>query len=158
MAWLAQKEFQAEYEPTVGVEFSEARCMVQGRVWNLQLWDAAGKKGYAIAPKVLHENAAVVVIVVDLTSEDREVFTKAAEFVADVKKYHGKAQVPILVVGSKADGERKVDHEGMAKFVASDDALNYIELAPAGGPDEDRRNVVFNVMVHNISASRVRVE
>ena len=158
VAWLAQKEFRADYEPTVGVEFSEARCMIQGRVWNLQLWDAAGKKEYSIAGKVLHENAAAVVIVMDLTSDDSAAFAKAAEFVEDVKKYNGKAQVPILVVGSKADGERKVDHEAMARFIASDDSLNYVELSPLGGPDEERRNVAVSLIVHNVSSSRIRIE
>ena len=157
-SWLARKEFQEEYIPTVGMEFSEASCVVQGRLWNLQLWDSAGKREYTIAPKIAFEGAALVVIVLDLSCGDAAVLNEAHAYAEDVRRYF-KHGIPILVIGNKEDLERKLPREDVADFICSDPNMRYMELTPRNGHDEDLRNALFSLMVQGLDASSaVRVD
>jgi len=157
VSWFARKEYDEDYSPTVGVEFSEARCLINGHVWNLQLWDAAGKSDYQIEQKIFYEAVAVAILVLDLTSEDPGSLDSAKRLLKEIRS-NSTPDLPVLIVGTKCDEPRKLNKDGVVELITSSPNLSYLELAPRRGADDDLRAAAISLMVQNVSSCRVREE
>ena len=126
-----QNEFVDGTVPTVGASFTTKRIpQSDGTVLKLDLWDTAGQERYRSLIPMYYKDAAVAVVVYDVTSQDS--FVGAKEWVQEVK-VHTSPDVLIVLVGNKLDlSPRTVRRDIAADYAARCDLL-YFEMSAKSG-------------------------
>lgn len=117
---LANKEFDAKGETTIGIDF---RCLEaigfpttvadynkdkaahdpkkQLTYYKLQCWDCAGQIRFRSIVKSYYRLAHIVFVVFDLT--DRESFERVTEWTNDVRKNMSDHEYALVLIGNKCD-------------------------------------------------------
>ncbi|KAK2943357.1 putative GTP-binding protein ryh1 [Blattamonas nauphoetae] len=92
--------FDANYQPTVGIDFLSKTVAVDDRTIKLHLWDTAGQERFrALIPSYLRDAAAAVVLY-DITN--RASFDHIEKWVDDVRSERG-SDCTVMIVGAKSD-------------------------------------------------------
>lgn len=107
---------ESEYEPTIAVDYFTKVVQVDGKSVSLQVMDTAGQEKFnSILPSYIR-NAAVVVLVFDITSKPS--FDELDKW---YKLARGGTDGAVIVVGNKADLElsREVNGADAFKFSSS---------------------------------------
>ena len=102
---LVKNEFSSNFRSTLGVEFSEKKFRVGGRVVALQMWDIWGQENCSVMTRSYYTGAKGALVVYDVTNV--ESLLKALEWKKDLDtkiKHHANGQsIPVLLVGNKSD-------------------------------------------------------
>jgi len=106
---LINNEFDEEYTPTKGYEFSIYLIKVNNTSIKFQIWDMCGAENYRISLLQLYRNANLGILVYSITS--RESFDNLENWIVKLRE---KAPLSkIILIGNKCDLEdqRKVSFE-----------------------------------------------
>ncbi|KAH0793449.1 Vps21p [Histomonas meleagridis] len=109
------KDFQINYEETVGAAFHSFTEKIDKNVITYQLWDTAGTEKYRSLAPVYFRNASAAIIVYDVTS--LQTFHDLDDWIETFKKIVEEDAL-IFIVGNKIDlvNETKVSTEDGQKF------------------------------------------
>ncbi|XP_056370218.1 ras and EF-hand domain-containing protein isoform X2 [Oenanthe melanoleuca] len=106
---LCKNEFQGNTSATLGVDFQMKRLIVDGEPTVLQLWDTAGQERFRSIAKSYFRRADGVLLLYDVTCEKS--FINVREWV-DMIEDATHENIPIMVVGNKADLRQDVTEQG----------------------------------------------
>ena len=98
-----EKEFQTEYKPTFGCEFSTLSAKINDFQLSFKIWDTSGHDKFQAQFKKYINNAALVILVYDVTNNESfkylDYWLKIINEFPEVKN--------IILVGNKCDMEDK---------------------------------------------------
>jgi small GTP-binding protein len=117
--------FSSNTSPTIGAGFSTVDLEFNGRTQTFNIWDTAGTPEFRSVVPMYCRQAAIAIIVFDLTSAGTFEKVKSwHEFVRET------AEPVFLLVGNKCDlqDERKVDFD-VAKELAAELECQYVEMS-----------------------------
>ncbi|NXU95508.1 RASEF protein, partial [Xiphorhynchus elegans] len=106
---LCKNEFRGNTSATLGVDFQMKRLIVDGEPTVLQLWDTAGQERFRSIAKSYFRRADGVLLLYDVTCEKS--FLNVREWV-DMIEDATHENVPIMMVGNKADLRQAVTEQG----------------------------------------------
>lgn len=107
LAKFCSNKFETDISSTIGIEFATKIMDVHDSKLNedvkvkLQIWDTAGQEKYNALTSVYYRNAAIVVIVYDVTRYNT--FNSAVNYWAKQAKDYADKDVILILVGNKAD-------------------------------------------------------
>eukprot|EP01111_Echinosteliopsis_oligospora_P000357 TRINITY_DN1035_c1_g1_i2.p1 TRINITY_DN1035_c1_g1~~TRINITY_DN1035_c1_g1_i2.p1 ORF type:complete len:192 (-),score=42.00 TRINITY_DN1035_c1_g1_i2:50-625(-) len=112
---FTDKNFQPEYDMTIGVEFGARMVNIEGKQIKLQIWDTAGQESFRAVTRSYYSGAAGALLVYDITR--RDTFNHLTSWLEDAKT-HANSNMTIILVGNKSDLEQKraVTYEEGAAF------------------------------------------
>ncbi|KFZ55985.1 Ras and EF-hand domain-containing protein, partial [Podiceps cristatus] len=106
---LCKNEFRGNTSATLGVDFQMKRLIVDGEPTVLQLWDTAGQERFRSIAKSYFRRADGVLLLYDVMCEKS--FLNVREWV-DMIEDATHENIPIMVVGNKADLRQAVTEQG----------------------------------------------
>ncbi|KAM3720326.1 Ras-related protein [Dirofilaria immitis] len=123
--------FYDKVSPTLGASFISSFFLLDGKSIELQIWDTAGQERFASMLPMYLRNAAVAVIVYDIT--DRESFQEIKKWINEVER-GSTIPVSLFVVGNKLDLEniRVVQYHEGAQYAERIGAAFYETSAMSG--------------------------
>ena len=124
---FTERNFSANYNMTIGVEFGSRVLDADGTCVKLQVWDTAGQESFRSIVRSYYRGAVGALVVFDLTSHKS--FEDAAAWLADCRE-HCKTDVSVVLVGNKSDlaSQREVTQEEAADYAATND-VQYFETS-----------------------------
>ena len=93
--------FNDAYEPSIGVDFMSKSISFRGQNIKLQMWDTAGQEKYKALTKFFYKDAAVCILVYDITR--KETFDNLKNFWYSQLKENSGDKVVLGVAGNKCD-------------------------------------------------------
>lgn len=133
--------FKKDLKTTLGVDFGskEVKCeyLSQDIMFNgvyrfsakMNVWDAAGQAHYEKIRGMYYKDAKGAMLVYDISNP--ESFKNLDKWVAEMDENLGR-KVPVLLVGNKADLERKVSRDEAIAYAKKNNFL-YIEVSAKTG-------------------------
>jgi small GTP-binding protein len=100
IARYAHNTFTTAVQATSGAAFVMKVISVQGEQIGMNIWDTAGQERYHSLARVFYRDAAIIVLVYDITH--RESFVSLSRWAAELHKY-GPAKVQLAICGNKED-------------------------------------------------------
>ncbi|KAL0239013.1 hypothetical protein PCE1_004704 [Barthelona sp. PCE] len=128
---FVSKHYDANYLPTIGLDYFFKTVYLEDATVRLQIWDSAGMERFAsLLPRYVRE-CSVAVIIYDITSISS--FEKTNEIIENVRRERGN-DVNFVLVGNKSDleSQRVVSYEMGREKADSIDAL-FIETSAKMG-------------------------
>lgn len=113
----AENKFSSSYTPTIGVDITTKRIVVDRNQIKLLLVDTAGQEYFGKIRKTYFEGAFGCIIVYDITR--RESFLELDRWIADFRGAVGEKAL-ISIIGNKIDLEN-------SRTVSSDEGKNFTE-------------------------------
>ncbi|MBN3297835.1 RASEF protein, partial [Amia calva] len=113
---LCKNEFRGNTSATLGVDFQMKTLVVDGEPTVLQLWDTAGQERFRSIAKSYFRRADGVLLLYDVTCERS--FLNVREWV-DMIEDASQGEIPIMLVGNKADLRKQATEEGIKCFPTS---------------------------------------
>ncbi|KAG2465423.1 RASEF protein, partial [Polypterus senegalus] len=107
---LCKNEFRGNTSATLGVDFQMKTLIVDGEPTMLQLWDTAGQERFRSIAKSYFRRADGVLLLYDVTCEKS--FINVREWV-DMIEDVSLGEIPIMLVGNKADLRKQATEEGL---------------------------------------------
>ncbi|RXM98515.1 Ras and EF-hand domain-containing protein [Acipenser ruthenus] len=107
---LCKNEFRGNTSATLGVDFQMKTLVVDGEPTVLQLWDTAGQERFRSIAKSYFRRADGVLLLYDVTCEKS--FLNIREWV-DMIEDVSQGEIPIMLVGNKADLREQAIEEGI---------------------------------------------
>jgi Ras-related protein Rab-1A len=146
------QDWNPHYIATIGVDFKVMTFERQNKVVKLQLWDTAGQERFRTITHAYYRGSHGIMIVYDVTN--RESFENIKMWLDDVKKY-GADQVPMVLVGNKADmiRHREVSKEEADAFAAQLGCEHY----EASAKDDVGVDNAFDKVVDHCLKQRSRI-
>lgn len=137
-------EFREIIQPTVGVDISNATCVVDGKTINLQIWDTAGQERFHALGDAFYRKTDACLLVYDITKMDS--FKLLDHWLSEIKKNvdipdpddkkenNDGRQFPLMVVGNKIDkeNERQVSFDDAKKYAESHNCIAFEVSAKTG--------------------------
>ena len=134
--------FNPSYILTIGVNFYVQDVRVGERVLRLQIWDTAGQERFGPIRKLYYFGTKGVVLVYDKSNE--KTFERLGYWLKEIGEHAG--DVPIILVGNKADLEGIISHEQGNQF-AQAQGLSFLEASAKTGHQ--------TMKIFNLTASQV---
>jgi len=124
--------FQENYLPTIGVNISNKRILINGETVLLNFFDIAGQEKFELIRKVFYEGLNGTLIVFDIT--DKNSFNNLQNWIDDVASAFLPGKIKGLIIGNKVDlrSDREITTES-AKALARGIGLEYIEVSAKTG-------------------------
>ncbi len=116
--------FSPTYILTIGVAFHVKDIVVGDNVLRVQLWDTGGQERFGPIRQLYYRGAKGVLLVYDRSNI--ESFNRVEYWFSEVKR--GCGDVPMVLVGNKADLKAKVKPEEGRKF-AKEHSLIFVETS-----------------------------
>lgn len=110
MRRFVQNTFDVESQATIGAAFSTKVVEVGEKGVKFNIWDTAGQERYRALTKMYYRDAAVAILVIDLSNE--QTIPSLERWRMDIEA-HGPATISLAVAGNKAD--MGVEVEGTAQ-------------------------------------------
>ncbi|MBN3314326.1 RASEF protein, partial [Atractosteus spatula] len=107
---LCKNEFRGNTSATLGVDFQMKTLIVDGEPTVLQLWDTAGQERFRSIAKSYFRRADGVLLLYDVTCEKS--FLNVREWVDTIEDVT-QGDIPIMLVGNKADLRKQATEEGI---------------------------------------------
>jgi small GTP-binding protein len=123
--------YDAETQPTLGVEFMTKILETEKHRIQLQLWDTAGQELFRSVTRGYYRGSAGAFLVFDLTNHDS--FDHIGRWLHDVKEV-ARSDVVTILLGNKADltEKRDVTPQEAQKFAAENN-MPYFETSAKTG-------------------------
>ncbi len=125
--------FNPEYISTIGVNFFVQDVDLGNRVLRLQIWDTAGQEQFGPLRRRYYVGAKGAVLVYD--KSDSSSYQRLDYWLDEIRENTG--EVPIILVGNKADLEEAVGYE-FGRQVAYTYKLSFIEASAKTGENVDK--------------------
>ncbi|XP_041082854.1 ras and EF-hand domain-containing protein-like [Polyodon spathula] len=107
---LCKNEFRLNTSATLGVDFQMKTLVVDGEPTVLQLWDTAGQERFRSIAKSYFRRADGVLLLYDVTCEKSlQNIREWVDMIEDVSQ----GEIPIMLVGNKADLRKQAIEEGI---------------------------------------------
>lgn len=107
-------KFSAAHRPTLGADFLSGNVNLNGKDYNLQVWDTAGQEKFQSIGTAFYRGSDCCVIVYDITNpiSFEKMNTWRREFI-EQGGVSGPEKFPFVIIGNKSDkeGERKVQKD-----------------------------------------------
>lgn len=119
--------FRDESEPTLGVEFNTFPMEMEGKPFNLQIWDTAGQEAYRALSQFYYRDGVGVFLV--FSFDIQQSFLNVNSWINDVRRLcNPKAK--IFLVGNKVDltDQRQVTKNEVEQF-AKEHNVEYWETS-----------------------------
>ena len=131
MMRFIENEFKAKTHSTIGATFSIKTIMVDGKGYDLQIWDTAGHERFRSLAPMYYRNASAAILVFDVTDEAS--FDRVQYWADDLSK-NGPEDVHVVVVANKIDlpQDMRVDRE-KAESYCKKKGLPYFETSAKTG-------------------------
>ena len=128
---LCYKDFSADVQPTVMLQFSSYSVQADGENVKLQIWDTSGQERFRTMTKVFFRDAVGAILVFDLTH--KRSLDELNEWINDINALCAP-NVFIILVGNKSDliDSRDVSEREINAF-ASQHNLEYVEVSAKTG-------------------------
>jgi small GTP-binding protein len=125
----------ASPKKTIGVEFFQDDLEVDGLVVKLQIWELMGDKRFWSIYKNYVIGSAAGIFIYDMT--DNSSLKNLDKLLKIIKKGKKNANLPILMVGNKADlqDKKKISIEHASKLAASKSMIGAIEISAMNTAD-----------------------
>ena len=117
-------------EPTVGAAFLSKEVELNSIKCTFNIWDTAGQESYRYLVPMYYRNAAIAVIVFDLTNETS--FQAINSWVEDVKK-SVENDIVLILCGNKCDIETKSIEFDQIQEISKKLELIYVQTSAATG-------------------------
>ena len=119
--------FEADYQPTIGVDYSTYDITIKDTLVHLQIWDTAGQERYQSLSKSYYHKSVGALLVFSLDSHTS--FANLQKWIDDTHTY-SKDIVKILLVGNKSDlvTSREVGKNEIDEFIR-EQQIDYIETS-----------------------------
>ena len=118
--------FNPDLMSTNGATFSTKKKEFKesNKILSFEIWDTAGQEKYRSLAKMFFKDAAVALIVYDVTS--KKSFEEIKEYWMDLVKENGPKKVIMYIVGNKIDlSEKEVVNEDEARAFAENENVNF---------------------------------
>ncbi|GFP91190.1 RAS-related protein rabb1c [Phtheirospermum japonicum] len=125
---FVDNRFQPVHDTTIGVEFGKKMITIDNIPIMLRIWDTAGKERFFSITTSYYRNAAVALLVYDITR--RGTFEHIASWLEDARRF-GHVNMKIMLVGNKCDmpaRKRAVSTEQGEQF-AKENGLTFMETS-----------------------------
>ena len=131
--------FNQDIMSTNGATFSTKKkeFKEQNKILSFEIWDTAGQEKYRSLAKMFFKDAAVTLLVYDITNKDS--FIEIKDYWMDLVKENGPEQVIMYIVGNKYDLSEKegVSEEEVRKYAQSQSiSLWFTSAKDSTGIDE----------------------
>ena len=131
--------FNQDIMSTNGATFSTKKkeFKEQNKILSFEIWDTAGQEKYRSLAKMFFKDAAVTLLVYDITNKDS--FIEIKDYWMDLVKENGPEQVIMYIVGNKCDLSEKeaVSEEEVRKYAQSQSiSLWFTSAKDSTGIDE----------------------
>ena len=115
---FVDQTFQDDQQSTTGGSFSTKSILCDGgKTLKFEIWDTAGQEKYRSLAKMFFKDAAVVLLVYDITSKNS--FVEIKNYWMDLVKENGPKQMIMYIVGNKSDlSEKEAVNEEKAREYA----------------------------------------
>ena len=125
----------ASPKKTIGVEFFQGDLEVDGLVVKLQIWELIGDKRFWTIYKNYVVGSAAGIFIYDMT--DNSSLKNLDKLLKILKKGKKNANLPILMVGNKADlqDKKKISIEHASKLASSKSMIGAIEISAMNAAD-----------------------
>jgi small GTP-binding protein len=127
--------FHAEGVGTVGVDFRSKTMQIGGVPHKVQIWDTAGQERFRNITEAYYRKGHGIAIVYDISRPDT--FQTVPGWFESVKsKCEGAEDIPVVLIGNKADLEAKVSvEEGQA--IATKYGAHFFQTSAKDGSNID---------------------
>lgn len=127
-----KNEFSDEHQCSVGVEFeSKSISLDQNTVAVVKIWDTCGEEKFKSMTRQYYRDANGILLLFDLTSPSS--FMNLKGWIHDLENTINVNNVAIILVGTKADLEKKVSSDEVDKFISKYSFLEYVEISAKTG-------------------------
>jgi small GTP-binding protein len=132
---FTDKAFRRSYIPTIGVNITEKKIMVDDTLIELVIWDVAGQSKFQKMRKHYYKGARAYFLVFDLT--DPQSYKNISAWNNDVKKYISE-DIPDIILANKSDlkKSRYILIRDLKKL-AIDLGLEYLKTSAKTGKNID---------------------
>ena len=96
-----KNNFNLSYITTVGIDFQLKQIKMNNKSIKLQIWDTAGQEKYRSLTKFFYKDAAIAVLVYDITRRDS--FDEVKKYWYEQLKTCGEKNLVIGLAGNKCD-------------------------------------------------------
>ena len=142
--------FSPDHKSTLSATYTEKKAKSKnGKEMILQLWDTAGQEVYRGLTQLFYKNAAVIIIVYDITC--RQSFDEIKNYWYKQVKENASSKVKIALVGNKHDlyaNEKVTEEEGRTYAEKIGAIFNLTSALDASGID-----VLFTDIVNALDSS-----
>lgn len=133
--------------PTVGAAFVTKDMEIDGRNFQLLIWDTAGQELYRGLSPMYYRSAAIAVIVYDVTNVNS---FKSVEYWVNELRDNADQNIVIIVCGNKTDLEPRQVEQDVAQTQANAFKTLYTETSAATGSGVERVfQMVLNELINN---------
>ena len=118
--------FNPDLMSTNGATFSTKKKEFKesNKILSFEIWDTAGQEKYRSLAKMFFKDAAVALIVYDITN--KKSFEEIKAYWMDLVKENGPKKVIMYIVGNKIDlSEKEVVNEDEARAFAENENVNF---------------------------------
>ena len=96
------KTFDAEHNPTLGVDFALKRVRVEDVFLNLNFWDISGQERFVGLNSKYHKDAVAAILVIDITSHKTVEMAKKWKADLDEKAFLPNGDnIPVVLYANK---------------------------------------------------------
>ena len=124
-------KFNDFYSPTIGAEFGFKKVQIDGKIFNVQIWDTAGQEAFHSIIRSYYKCSACAIIVYDVTN--RSSFESIKTWIEDCRTLcHSKTN--IFLVANKIDlhSQRVVTKEE-GQNLAEENDIKFYEVSAKTG-------------------------
>lgn len=142
---FTRNKFDADFQPTIGVELGSKNIEIKKKVYRIQIWDTAGQEQFRSITRSYYNNSVCCVLVYDITQ--RNSFDDLIKWLDEINSNCPKSVIKILV-GNKCDliNERKISFDEGKQF-ADENGLLFLEVSAKTG---ENINEIFYITADEI--------
>ncbi|KAL0480235.1 dnaj [Acrasis kona] len=146
-----EHKFFPKYLHTIGVDFGVKNTSIDGHVLKINFWDLSGHEVFFEVRNEFYKDAQGAILVYDVNV--KESFHNLDSWVAELKKYGGKASPYVVVCANKIDSGNRVVSEKDGRDWAARNDYSYFETSAQTGEQVEQ---VFEQILKQIMNDHFR--
>ncbi|KAI5549930.1 GTPase protein [Trichomonas vaginalis G3] len=135
--------FDGLTKPTIGASFVSKSIEIDNSLLNISVWDTAGQELYRGLTPMYYRNAAVAIVVFDVTNKDS--FEQVSGWVSEL--HENTSNAIVCICGNKIDLENRIISTESAKELANNLNLSYYETSAATGEGVDKMFLELSLQI-----------
>lgn len=143
---FADDVFSDSHISTIGVDFKIRTIELYNKVIKLQIWDTAGQERFRTITSSYYRGAHAMMIVYDVS--DMESFHNVKKWIIECDRY-GQENVIKVLIGNKADTQRRVVSYEMGKEFADTMGMQFVETSAKSGLNVEKAFMTVAELLHD---------